>query len=70
MRRSAGTNERVMGTYDDNPTHNDMASEVEFLDVQVKEHSANILAESMLIREDEDDFSTTLFDSIAHFKKE
>ena len=59
-----GPEGKVVGKYDDNPFLNSMSYEVEFVDGQVWEYSANVIAESMLTRVDPEGFSTTLMEGI------
>ena len=59
-----------MGSYDDNPLQNSIVYEVEFPDGQVKEYSANIIAENMLSQVDSEGFSTSIMQSIVDYKKD
>mgnify|MGYP007008190322 CR=1 FL=1 len=47
-KRTLGPNGKATGTYDDNPMLNSIVYDVEFPDGQVKEYSANTIAENML----------------------
>ena len=49
---------------------NSMTYEVEFLDGQVQEYSANVIAENMLTRVDSEGFSTTLMEGIVDCHKD
>eukprot|EP00957_Ditylum_brightwellii_P073224 5566632-Ditylum_brightwellii.AAC.1 len=49
-----GPDGTVTGTYDDNPMMNKMIYDVEFPDRQVREYTANIIAENMLTQVDLD----------------
>ena len=49
---------------------NSVVYEVEFPDGQVKEYSANTIAENMLTQVDSDGFTTTLMDGIVDYKKD
>ena len=43
--------------------------EVEFLDKQVREYSANIIAQNMITQVEHEGYSTTLMNGIAEYKK-
>ena len=58
------------GNYNDNPMLNTYAYDVEFPYSQIREYSANIIAENMLTRVDEDGFSKAAIDSIINFNKD
>ena len=68
--RSIGPDGTTTGQYDDNPILNSVIYDVEFPDGQVKEHAANVIAENMLCRVDEDGFSNALLESIISWKKD
>ena len=57
-----------MGTYDNKPWLNTMIYEVKFPDGQVKEYSANIIAENMLTQVDADGYSLTMMEGIIDYK--
>ena len=57
----------VAGKYDDNPILNSMTYEVEFVDGQVREYSANVIVENMLSRVDSEGFSTTMMEGIVDY---
>ena len=61
---AVGPEGKVVGKYDNNPFLNSMMYEVEFVDGQVQEYSANVIAENMLTRVDSEGFSTTLMEGI------
>ena len=61
--------ENVIVTYDDNPYSNTMMYDVEFPDGEIKEYSANVIAENMYAQVDAEVFSHSLLDSISDFKK-
>ena len=63
-RRSLDADGRTTGTYHDNPFLNTITYDIEFPDGQVKEYSANIIAENMLTQVDSDGYSLSLMDSI------
>ena len=60
----------MSGTYHDNPILNTMIYDVEFPDGEVREYSANIIAENMYSQVDSDDFAHTLLDHISDYKKD
>jgi hypothetical protein len=59
--RTAGT------TYDDNPMLNSIVYEVKFPDGQVKEYTANVIAENMLTQVGSDGYSTTILKAIIDY---
>ena len=61
---------KAIGTYDDNPMLNTMVYEIEFPDGQVKEYSANIIAENMLTQVDSEGFTITMMEGIIDYKKD
>ena len=63
-RRSLDADGRTTGSYHNNPFLNTITYDVEFPDGQVKEYSANIIAENMLTQVDSDGYSLSLMDSI------
>ena len=68
--RSLGDNGKVVGSYDDNPILNSIIYDIEFPDEQVKEYSANILAENMLSQVDNNGRNWLMMDAIIDFKKD
>ncbi len=68
--RALDTEGSAIGTYDDNPMLNSMLYEVEFPDGQVKEYSANIIAENMLTQVDSDGFTMTLMDGVIDYRRD
>ena len=62
--RSIGADGTVTGVYDENPHRSSIVYDVEFPDGQVKEYSANIIAENMLTQVDRDGVSLILMDAI------
>jgi hypothetical protein len=70
VQRAIGPDETAVGEYDDNPVMNSIVYEVEFPDGQVKEYSANVIAENMLSQVDPDGFSTSLMDAIVDYLKD
>ena len=59
-----GPEGKVVGQYDDNPFLNSMTYEVKFVDGQVWEYSAIVIAQNMLTRVDSEGFSTSLMEGI------
>jgi hypothetical protein len=68
--RALDSNGSVVGNYDDNPMMNSIIYEVEFPDGQVKEYSANTIAENMLTQVDSDGFTMTLMEGIINYRKD
>jgi hypothetical protein len=68
-KRSLGPDGTTVGTYDDNPMLNSIIYEVEFPDGQVKDYSANIIAENMLTQVDSDGFTLTMMEGIIDYRK-
>ena len=68
--RTVGPDGKVHGTYDENPYVNTVLYDVEFPDGQVKEYSANLIAENTLSQVDEDGYNTSLMEAIVDFKKD
>ena len=54
----------TVGTYNDNPILNTLVYDVSFPDGEVKEYSANVIAENMLQQVDSEGFHLNTFDSI------
>lgn len=69
-KRAIGPDGKTTGTYDDNPVLNSVVYEVEFPDGQVKEYSANVIAENMLTQVDSEGFSTTLMEAIVDHRRD
>ena len=68
--RLIGPDGTTIGQHDENPILNSVICDVEFPDGQVKEHAANVIAENMLSRVDEDGFSNVMLESIVSWKKD
>ena len=68
--RAVGPHGEQLGSYDDNPLLNSVVYEVEFPDGQVKEYSANIIAENILTQVDSDGYSMTMLDAIVDYRKD
>ena len=61
---------RTAGVYHEDPRLNSMIYDVEFPDGQIKEYSANMIAENILTQIDSKVMSTTLMELIADFEKD
>ena len=70
IQRTIGPDGQVTGTYDNNPFLTSIIYDVEFPDGQVKEYSANIIAENMLTQVDSDGMSTTLMEAIVGHRRD
>ena len=70
LRRSLDSTGRSVGTYHKNPILNTLVYDVEFPDGEVKEYSANIIAENLLSQVDDEGFTLTVFDSILEHTKD
>ena len=70
LRRSLDPSGRSIGTYDNNPILNTLVYDVEFPDGEVKEYSANVIAENILSQVDDEGFTLTVFDSILDYSKD
>lgn len=60
----------VHGTYDDNPFASTLLYDVVLPDGQVKEYSANLVAENILSQVDDDGYSMTLMEAIVDHRKD
>ena len=69
-RRATGPDGTIVGEYNDIPFMNSILYEVEFPDNQVKEYSANIIAQNMLTQVDHEGYSTTLMNGIVDYNKD
>ena len=58
-----------MVIYHKNPILNTLVYNFEFPDREVKEYSANIIAENLLCQVDDEGFTLTVFDSILEYTK-
>ena len=58
------------GEYSDDPFMNSIVYEVEFPDKQVREYSANIIAQNMITQVDHEVCSITLMNDIVDYKKD
>ena len=68
--RVLGADGRAIGTYDEDPRLNTMVYEVEFPDGQVRDYSANVLAENMLRQVDSEGFTVTMVDGIVDHQRD
>ena len=68
LQRSIGPNGTNVGRYHDNPQLNSIIYDVEFPDGTIKEYSANVIAENMLIQVDSDGFAMTIMEGIIDHK--
>ena len=69
-RRALGPDGNTIRKYDNNPYLNSVMYEVEFIDGQVKEYGANIIAENMLSQIDSDRYSLMLMEGIVDYRKD
>ena len=60
----------VIGTYDENSYSNTIVYVVELPDGEIKEYSANVIAEYMCFQVDAEGFPHSLLDSILEFNKD
>ena len=70
LRRSLDPTGRSVGCYHKNPILNTLVYDVEFPDGEVKEYSANVIAENPLSQVDDEGFLLTVFDSILEYTKD
>jgi Reverse transcriptase (RNA-dependent DNA polymerase) len=68
IRRSVNHEGKFTGTYDENPLLNSMTYDVEFPDGEVKEYSANVIAENLLSQVDTEGSHLNIFDCILEHK--
>jgi hypothetical protein len=68
--RTIGPDGHTIGTYNENPVLNSMVYDVEFPDGEVREYSANVIAENLLAQVDSEGFTLTEFEAIVDHKKE
>ena len=69
-RRAIGPDGKTIGTYDDDPSKSTLMYEVEFQDGELREYSANIIAENMMNQIDEEPFATTMLKGILDYNKD
>ena len=67
LRRSMGPDGKNTGQYDENPRLNSVLYDIDFPDGQVKEYSANLIAENLLDRLDYE-FTSNLMEAILDHK--
>ena len=70
LRHSKDDSGEIRGTYNENTILNTLVYDVDFPDGEVREYSANIIAENMYAQVDSDGFSHTLLDHISDYKKD
>ena len=70
LRRSRNEDGEIVGTHNENPLMNTLVYDVEFPDGEVREYSANILAENMYAQVDADGHTHTMLDSIIDYSKD
>ncbi len=68
--RAVGPDGKVHGTYNDDPYINTMTYDVEFPDGQVKEYTANVIAENIITQCDKEGFSRSLMEAIVDYRKD
>ena len=68
--RSIGSDGHAYGTYDENPVMNTMVYDIEFPDGEVKEYSANVIAENMYAQVDDEGYITRMYDTIIDWSKD
>ena len=68
--RALGPDGNIIGKYDNNPYLISVMYEVEFIDSQVKENGANIIAENRLSQVDSDGYSLMLMEGIVDYRKD
>ena len=69
-RRALGADGKTTGKYHDDPYSNSILYEVEFMDGQVREYAANVIAEGMLAEVDTDGNHMRLMEGIVDWKKD
>ena len=67
--RSKDVNSEITGSCDPNPFLNMFTYKFEFPDGEIKEYSANVIAENVHSQEDEDSNSIQILDAIDHRKE-
>ena len=68
-KRAVGPDGRISGKYHEDPNLNSILYEVEFSDGQVREYTANTIAESMLAQVDSEGVRTTMMEGIVDYRK-
>ncbi len=68
--RAMDSEGNLIGKYDDNPMLNTLVYDVEFPDGEIKEYSANVIAENMYAQVDTEGFSHTILDSIIDYSRD
>ena len=67
---SISPDDTTTGEYIDDPFMNSIVYEVELPDKQVREYSANIIAQNMITQVDHEGYCTTLMNGIGDYKKD
>ena len=70
IRRATDEDGQIIGTYHDNPLLNTLQYEVEFPDREIREYSANLIAENIYAQVDAHGHAHTLLDSIIAYDKD
>ena len=68
--RTTDGNGKVTGSYDPNPFLNTLTYDVEFPDGEIKEYSANVIAENMYAQVDDEGHSVQILDAIVDYRKD
>ena len=68
--RSKDSDGNVVGNYNENPHLNTMTYDVEFPNGEVREYTANVIAENMYAQVDADGHTHTMLDSILDYSKD
>ena len=66
--RTRADDGRVYGTYDEDPYRNTVSYDVEFLDGEIKNYSASLIADNMYAQVDKEGYVYNLLDSILDHK--
>ena len=69
MGRSKDADGNIIGTYNDDPMLNSISYAVEFPDGEIREYSANVIAENMYVQVDAEGFHHSLLDAILDYKR-
>ena len=67
-RRALRPDGRTMGEYDNNPYCNSIVCEVEFVDGEIREFTANLIAEGMLVQVETEGNNLQLMDGIVNWR--
>ena len=69
-RRALGPDGNIIRKYDNNPYLNSVMYQVDFIDHQVNEYGANIIAENMLSQVDTNGYTLMLMEGVYYRKDE